>query len=263
MTAGQKTVTNVLEGVAERVVDSVLLLIFLNLQTPSLNTYKSRKNAEAAEEGLASVNYQSIKRSLRYLKQKGFVQAAKEANTLPKITQNGLERVKKLMPFYFNKRDWDENIYLITYDLPVKENKARDRLRDYLKKIGCGMLQKSVWVTPYNPTQLVKTFVNEQGLEDELILVSAIGRNGTVGGMNFSELLEKVFCLNKLNQRYLNFIQQVKEGILTSDQVVLVFLSILKNDPQSPFDLLPKGWVGGEAYQLVKNKFNLSEYVTK
>lgn len=241
----------IFEGIAERAVDIVLVAVYFNLELPFLGRKDwGGKLDDKIQEDLSRFDYQALKRAYLYLKQKGFIQTIKEAGVLPKITQAGQERINRLFPFYEEKRVWDGKIYLVTYDLPVEKNKERDSLRNFLKKIGCGMLQQSIWVTPYNPTSLLKKFVQEQDLSEDLVLVSTVGKNGTIGGMAFPQLLEKVFHLSQINQKYGEFIKKYESKTESKNQLIFQYFSILKGDPQLPFELLPQDWFGREAYRL-------------
>lgn len=244
------------EGVIERTVDMVLALIYFNLEAPALIRNKRYLIEGRVQEDLEKFNYQSLKRALQFLKRNGLVQTFKEADTLPKITQSGERKLKNILPFYDERRIWDGRIYLVTYDIPQEKNKIRDYLRVYLKKIGCGMLQQSIWLTPYNPTKLVEKFISEHNLSEELILVSSIGKNGTIGQMTLQELVEKVYKLSALNQRYLEFILELNNEKLSKAQKVFQFLTILKDDPQLPFALLPDNWAGDKAYRFFKELTN-------
>ncbi len=110
------------------------------------------------------------------------------------------------------------------------------------------MLQQSVWLTPYNPTELIREFSEERDLED-LILVSSLGKDGTIGEMELAELMEKVYHLEKLNYRYQELLIEAEDKRVDKERLVFLFLSILKDDPQLPFELLPEDWVGERAYR--------------
>lgn len=184
------------------------------------------------------VNYESIKRAYRYLAKKGLIEFIKEKGTLPKITDEGKKKLMSILPIYNKTRTWDGRVYLIIYDIPKNKNRTRDSLREYLKTIGCGMLQNSVWLTPYNPKKLVEEFMDKYDLEFDAVIVSSIGKDGTIGELELSDLVVKVYKLESLNARYQEFIDTKNP---------LQFLSTLKDDPQLPFDLLPDWWIGDEA----------------
>jgi len=253
----KKELAKISEKILSKTVDLALIGIFFNLE---FATYARRKRwmlESKVQEDLEAVNYETLKRAFLFLKQKGLIETIKEENVLPKITEAGKKKLSSLLPHYDEKRVWDGRIYLVTYDLPTKRNKERDYLRNFLKTIGCGLLQQSLWLTPYNPKKLLEEFVEENGLEDNLILISSLGKGGTIGNMTFPELIEQVYRLTELNERYrqilIEFKTLSKEKMKT--KLFFKFFSILKEDPQLPFGLLPNNWLGDEAYSQFKKLF--------
>ena len=103
----------------------------------------------------------SFKRVIYKAKNKGYLERKED---YLKITKLGRERLARTLPKYEEKRPWDGILYLITYDIPEVERKYRDCLRFFLQTLGCGMLQHSVWLTPYNPKRLIADFVKQRGL---------------------------------------------------------------------------------------------------
>lgn len=250
----RKSVERVSNGVLSKMVDLVLVSVYFSLEA-SLGGYTRIGFAdEKAIEDLGEVNFESIKNSLRYLKNKGLVQSVKEKILLPKITEEGRKRIMSILPSYDVKRVWDGRVYLVIYDIPRQRNLQRDLLRNYLKKIKCASLQYSVWLTPYNPKTLIEEFVDRHSLDKDLILISSMGRDGTIGEMDIKDLMEDVYNIPELNLRYEKFITDLESKVLsTKDQVVFGFLSILKDDPQIPFELLPDYWVGDKAFYLYRD----------
>lgn len=167
------------------------------------------------------------------------------------ITELGRKRLEEILPQYHESRQWDGKIYLITYDIPEKRKKDRELLREYLRRAGCGMFQESVWLAPYNPKKSLTELISERNLSG-FVVVSAIGKDGNVGQIPIRKLVGKVYKLDKLNERYKDYLKQVGEGRLSFWETKLLFFSILKDDPQLPFSLLPKNWMGGKAYEIYK-----------
>lgn len=246
----KRDLINLGDRLLEKTVDVALLLVYLNLDVPYFQRGKPYLYGKKIQEDFEQFNYAQVKRALKHLKQKGLIQYAKEISALPGITKIGLKKINSIIPVYDEKRVWDGQIYLVSYDFPVKRNNERNILRNYLKKIGCGMLQQSIWLTPYNPNEIIKKFVDERNLDDGLVLVSAIGRKGSIGGMTLQELMEKVYHLESLNSKYLQFIADVKSNAKQKSQLVIKFLDILAADPQLPFPLLLANWEGEKAYRL-------------
>lgn len=239
--------------------DLALALVFFQFRIIGAHTVaRVAKAVDQTGDDLKEVNYSKIKRALKDLHRKGLINSIKDDFTKAQVTKLGRKRLNSILPQYQTRRPWDKKLYLVTYDIPVASNSKRDALRDYLKTIGCGLLQESVWVTPYNPTDLAKEFALERDLEGT-ILVSALGREGSVGNMNLEELVDKVYNLSELNKRYENFLTQVRAKSLKGPQVMFAYLSILKDDPQLPFELLPEDWGGDTAYRVLQKNLRMDK----
>lgn len=240
------------EGVVSRVTDFTLLLISFEAEILNARNYGDILRAGdkiTSEDG--TISYQSIKRSLLELKRKGLIKTLKSSLKEPQITALGRARISSLLPGYIKIRPWDKNLYLVSYDVPVSQNYERNLLREYLKKIGCGILQESIWVTPYNPSIIIREFVGVNKLSGT-VLVSLLGKDGSIGGMGFEELIEKVYKLSYLNDRYTIFIAKCKNMKHNKIELISLYWSFLKDDPQLPFELLPDWWVGDKAYAYYK-----------
>lgn len=258
----RKKLLKISEGLIASLTDFALFSIFYDLSVrPGSTGYSGDPKAgESANALLVDINYRSIKRTLYDLKRKGFIEYIKrETLVKEKITNEGRKRIEKLFPIYNEKRTWDKRIYLISYDIPLNSNAKRDSLRRFLKNLGCAYLQHSAWLTVYNPKTLIKAFVKENNIPGQ-ILVSDLGPDGSVGEKDIKSLLEDVYDLRYLNNSYEIFIERFKKENKKDknikQQVCFAFLSILQNDPQLPFELLPSFWVGDEAYHLFKAFFD-------
>lgn len=192
----------------------------------------------------------SLKRAIYKATTKGYLERKED---YLKITKLGKERLSRIMPVYEEKRPWDGKLYLITYDVPEERKKDRDYLRDYLKKLNCGMLQHSVWLTPYNPKKIIADLVKQIRLVG-LVLVSELKEGSGIGGRGISDVVWKVYGLEKLNEEYRTFVKQVEAKKLAGTQLIINYLSILKKDPQLPFELIPNGWWGDVAYDVYRKE---------
>jgi len=83
------------------------------------------------------------------------------------------------------------------------------------------------------------------------VIVSDMGRDGSIGEEDIRGLIVRVYELEKLNDRYKEWLEEF-DGETIDRWAVMLFLSILKDDPQLPFVLLPKWWKGDIVYQKVK-----------
>ena len=205
-----------------------------------------------ASDALEEIDYKTFYNAFYRLKRKGLIAAVKdEVYFKPVLTEQGHKRLDQLVPQYKKKRPWDKRLYLVTYDVVEERRRRRDELRELLKRLGCAPLQDSVWLTPYNPKGILETFVEENDLHGAII-VSDTGTDGAVGDRSLKELIRDIYGLDELNNCYKSFLYQfskTKKGA-SADTVASQYLSILKDDPQLPFELLPTDWRGDEAYEL-------------
>jgi DNA-binding transcriptional regulator PaaX len=260
-----KEILRITEGLIANLTDLSLFLIYFGIgfgTTLGGKKEATNKGLGFASETLAKINYRSLKRAVWDLKRKGLIKNLKmELITADKITKEGQQRLNNFLPVYNHKRTWDGRLYLISYDIPSKPAGKRDAFREFLKKLKCAPLQHSVWLTCYNPKKLIKTFIEEQKIPGQ-ILISDLGPDGSIGEKDIKSLLEEVYNLADLNYDYQEFIKrfqkmnhQDKNNQLSAN---FSFLSILQNDPQLPWPLLPDDWLGEKAYHLY-NKFAMAK----
>lgn len=238
--------------VAGTLTDTILFLFFLYGSSfgklGSRGIYRAFQESESA---LSEINYQSIKRAINKLtEEQVFDRTSTEHELTIALTTLGEKRIATAFSTYKTKRPWDENIYLIAYDISNQANPTRNKLRTFIKTTGGALLQESLWMTPYDPREALGDFAREKGIEGT-ILVSRLGKDGFIGNQRLEELIARVYGYKALANRYDNFIETYRHGRVTSPlSLSFAYYSILKDDPQLPFALEPKNFPGGEAYRL-------------
>lgn len=234
--------------------------LFLFCLFQSLNVGKHGRSSAGIERSIEDsidevtslgINKETVKKAIWNLTHRKLIK--KEDKNTVEITREGINKLSKVIPFYREKRLWNGHFYLVIYDIDEKKRRARRTLREYLKKLGCGLLQDSVWLTPYNPRDILKNFIKENSLSGSII-VSDIGKDGSIGDEKLEELIKRVYKLDEINERYKSFILEMKKNKYDKNQAYFHFLSILKDDPQLPFEILPGDWKGDEAYKLLKER---------
>ena len=120
-------------------------------------------------------------------------------------------------------------------------------LRIFLIKLGCKSFQESVFITPYNPRELLNKFIKLNNIPG-MIIASDMGENGGIGEITLIDMLAKIYNLKNINEKYNLFLDKVRKSKPNS-LILLEYLSILKDDPQLPFNLLPNWWLGNKAHQ--------------
>ncbi len=242
------------EGVFSRTVDFALWSIVYTgeLSLPQSTSGQLWRAQMAADSFLNEINYDVIKNALKTAARNRWIKP-RSRNAPPEITEEGKRRLSDVLPHYDEKRAWDGRMHLVTYDIPESHKIDRELLREYLRRIGCAMLQESVWITPYNPVDLVRSFVEEKELSGTVI-VSDLGKDGAVGEEDLRALLVRIYKLESLNERYEEWLKWVEDLDGMDHHALIRYLSILHDDPQLPFPLLPPWWKGDKAYALVKTQ---------
>lgn len=213
-------------------------------------SYGVHRAFEEANEALEDFNYQSIKNALNQLTRTGLIGRSRKRTELEfTITREGKKRIAQLFPEYRIHRPWDSHVYLISYDIPTNANKARNILREYIRRTGGGLLQESLWINPYNPQQLIEEFVTERGIPGT-VLISKLGTDGAIGDETLPDLISRVYDYPTLTDRYVSFIERYSTKHPSIVAVAHEYMSILRDDPQLPFELEPKKFPGKEAYEL-------------
>lgn len=203
-----------------------------------------------ADKALEELNHNTLVAVWHELTKKKLITCQKRGNLYyPAVTAYGKKRLQENLPEYQLKRPWDGRIYLVTYDIPETNHAKRDCLRRFLIRIGCKLLQESVFLTPYNPRELINDYLNKETI-DGTIIVSDVGRDGGVGETSIQYLIVRLFKLEELNDRYLEFIKDANENTKLVKKLLFDYLAILRDDPQLPFQLLPPGWPGEKAFHI-------------
>jgi DNA-binding transcriptional regulator PaaX len=241
------------DGVIGTITDLTLFYLYYTFCSPGrTSAYKLDQLTREANHFVDEVNYQTIKKAIYNLTQQQIVTRSHNHSAIEiQITKLGKKRLASLLPTYQEHRPWDEHVYLISYDIPVKSNKKRALFREHLRRTGCAMLQASLWLTPYAPHGIIDEFIDRYN-PGGTILVSKLGKDGAIGEESFSQLINRVYHLDELAKRYREFIKtyQSKPRHLSYSELALEYYGILKNDPQLPFPLLPKNFPADSAHKL-------------
>ncbi len=239
-------------GILSTASDLVLLHAFLLLEGMGGVGYSQRSVRVTFEKALNDLDAFTSgvpATSIKHLTLRGWIKRASRDLRNWHITASGRKRIASLFPMYRRHRPWDKKMYIITYDVPERAHWKRDVLREQLRKLGCGMIQASVWITPSYPRKILREMIDEYRIPGS-ILVSDLGINGSIGEQSLTDLVREVYQIDALEQEYAQFIEQCKKGIYKHPVTIhCAFTCILAHDPQLPFALLPQPWIGSTAHE--------------
>lgn len=244
------------EGLFSYAVDMALwtAIYFADLSLPTPTSGKIWRAQIAADRFSRQWNYDTIKSAIANARRQRLLRPVKRGrHAITEITESGKKRLTAIIPVYDQKRVWDGRMHLVTYDIPENKHVHRDMLRDVIRQLGAGRLQDSVWITPYNPVDALRACIEKHELVGSVI-VSDMGKGGAIGEEDLSSLVVRVWRLDLLNDRYEEWLKEYKRVCGLDQWLVTSYLSILRDDPQLPFSLLPKWWKGDKAWRLVAPK---------
>lgn len=93
-----------------------------------------------------------------HLKKQGYIKVKNlEGKKAMLLTKKGAEKVLKTK-FKLEKKEKrkDGKWLMVLFDIPEKKRKLRNSFREYLQILGFKMLQKSVWVCPFDTLKKVE-----------------------------------------------------------------------------------------------------------
>lgn len=120
----------------------------------STNPLFGIKAIGALQKDLRRKKWREFKGGLNYLKRRGFVEVEQnsDGSYSVKTTSSGKKQAEKYNLDNISIRVpkiWDNQWRMIIFDIPVEKQKGRLALLSKLRDLGFIMLQKSVWVHPF------------------------------------------------------------------------------------------------------------------
>lgn len=128
-----------------------------------------------------------LHQSFQYLKRRKYVRvitSKDERGFRIELTEVGKRRAsdihtrRALLKPIPRPRVWDQKWRIILFDIAAEERSKRNAFRGLIRRLGAVMLQKSVWVYPFDCSEhvnLLKTFFDLSDKELRLIVSGSIG----------------------------------------------------------------------------------------
>ena len=172
-----------------------------------------------------------------------------QGKTYLELTSIGQTKYKRRFPVFSNNNlKWDGNFMVVIFDIPEKERKNRVVLRRKLIELGFGMLQKSVFISPYHFEEDLREFLEINNLGDTVFVLTA---KKLLGG-NTKELIEKTWHLDEIKKKYEKILNCI-ESESSRKKIWEDYLAVLRIDPMVPEDL----------YQMKKLRDDVAKSLSK
>lgn len=195
---------------------------------------------EEVELIMGGHNPKVLKETFFKLRSDGFIRKNNQ------LTEIGWQRIKGFIPQYQKERNWDGLWRLVIFDIPENIRYKRNILRQKLKDLGFGRLQASVWISPYDFQEIVEKVIDFYFLNRFVVWFES---KDLTMGKSLKDFTWRVWRLDKLNKEYGDFLKLLEDKKTVNFFKTSAYLSILKRDPQLPFELLSDNWLGDIAFK--------------
>lgn len=195
---------------------------------------------------------------LRLFKTGYLERVVKNGELYLRLTSVGKKKLIRDFPLRrFQRQRWDGKWRIVIFDIEERVRTKRNQLRAKLSKLGFGMIQESVWITPLDIGEDLREFLEAVGLKNETFVLTAHQDLGK----DKREVAAKIWQLEEINKAYQEVInlweeKQKKRQLLTEGDKQRLkdkYLEALVSDPYLPGELLPQDWVGEKARKIIKN----------
>lgn len=175
----------------------------------------------------------------------------KNNEVLIRLTSAGREKISRDFPFVsFQENKWDKKWRVVIFDIAEVSRGTRDNLRLKLKELGFGMLQESVWISPYDILKDFREFLEAKGLDKSVYVFEV----SVILAGNIDILIDRIWHISDLNQKYKDLIIDVRHNDRYKKHTIEFrqrYIEILMTDPCLPKDILPNDWAGDEARKVI------------
>lgn len=210
----------------------LLLAIFADNFTAFKTAYKSYQAVYNLTDGTYSRS--TIRGQIAHLLEEGYLEKiVRNGQVYFSLTLSGFRRVIYFSPNYKNP-SWDNKWRIIIFNIAEKDRRARDKLRQIIKKFGFGKLSGSVYITPFN----IKQEVMEKITEPVFIFEAR-------SLVDNREITRLAFELDSLRKYYTDWIVKTRKKASVKEGIKLVeeyFDIVIRYERGLPSVLLPEKW---------------------
>lgn len=203
-----------------------------------------------------------VKESINDLEEVG---AIEKKDDLIKITGKGKRRLPRIKEkLNYRLPYWLGSWTMLIFDIPETDKKKRDQLRYRLKKYNFGMIQSSIWISPHDMPEDLRSFIKERDLNKRVKTFAF-----SVKKDDLDSLIRQAWEMKKLNKKYESYVENAKERFelvkdynWKSSDIKRKALKVLaqefkekyhklqKNDPKLPRSILSNKWQGFRAHHI-------------
>lgn len=204
-------------------------------------------------------------RTIKRLLKTGYIEKIiKNGKPYLRLTGTGKNALVRDYPlFVLQKKRWDKKWRIVIFDIEEENKPKRNFFQRKLKSLGLGMMQKSVYITPFDITVDLQEFIEEINLGGKVFVMEV----NKIALGDAKTLARQVWPLEEINKNYQEILAEIKKtgkNLRFSNgnnhqrklkELKEKYLHVLISDPCLPQELLPENWAGNEVFNsLNKNK---------
>lgn len=221
--------------------------------------YPNLKHAATSLENWAARN--NCLRELHELEHRKYMESipGTDESRLQRLTEKALaELVGNRNPVEWWNRPWDGLWRIVSYDVPLRHNSRRERLRRFLRSRHFGRLQKSLWICPDSLADICELVSGMSTGVRNLVMLEAT----SAAGESPQDMVLSAWNFPRINRCYSEHLQFLDTGLRSmrrerwSKSRLRSWIrsecdfwqTTVALDPFLPETLLPPGYLGKKAW---------------
>jgi len=134
-------------------------------------------------------------------------------------------------------KPWDEKWRMVSFDIPEKNRKLRNKIRYVLKEYDFKNLQRSLWVSPLPVERFIDRIRKRLDDPNHLIIIV-----GGLKGISSKSLVNQLWNLEDWQERGESLIDKIEKSSQVGKDLEKEFWSLVIDHPKVPLALLPSNW---------------------
>jgi phenylacetic acid degradation operon negative regulatory protein len=233
------------------------ILVYVNYCLPQDGYRLSYEKLSDCLTKVSGRNYsiKTLRKELSLLKKEGLVTTrSRYRKPVPILTGNGKLAISTLLS-YKKYGPWDGKWRVVVCNIPDSDKKYRQKYQNELADLGFEKISRNVYLSPHGILTTAKNKAKGYALDPYCVFLEADKIDSQ------ERAVEKIWKLDEINDLYRAFNKQTSSDFKIKDnrfwsfqakQLEGKFAYIYNLDPHLPEQLLPKDWLGEEAYRLYK-----------
>lgn len=179
------------------------------------------------------------------------------------ITPKGEEEFDKVLGSLRKSGNWDGRWRLVMFDIPESKRAVRDQLRRELTKLGLGILQASVWISPNDIKKEVELIGKKLKIENsirffEVTRNKSLDRTILERSWKLPEFLDLYKLFNLEAERLFKMSVKINNLRFSAKKLIFEYALILQKDPIMPWEFRTKDELRKNAHE---NYIKLRKFV--